>query len=339
MSVRRRSRLPFLVIFAALLFGWAGCKSACGGGGESIDIDGSSTVYPITATIEEAFRSETSSRVNIGVSGTGGGFQKFCKGETDISDASRPITSGESEKCQKNGVEFIELPIAYDGISVVVHPENDWVGKLTVAELQKLWSPEAQGEITRWSQLREGWPDEKIELYGPGTDSGTYDYFVEAIIGEDGSTRMDFNQNEDDNVLVRGVSRSKYALGFFGFAYYEQNKEQLKVVSVEDGVAETGEGAVEPTRQTIAEGAYQPLSRPLFIYVNKKSADRKLVEKFVDFYLSSAAEQVPEAGYVPLPESTYGLVRERFEGRTTGSLFEGGAEVGVTVETLLQEAK
>jgi phosphate transport system substrate-binding protein len=322
-----------------MLFGWAGCKSACGGGGESIDIDGSSTVYPITAAIEEAFRSETTARVNIGVSGTGGGFQKFCKGETDISDASRPITSGEVEKCHKKGVEFIELPIAYDGISVVVHPENDWVDQMTVAELQKLWSPEAQGEITRWSQLREGWPDEKIELYGPGTDSGTYDYFVEAIIGEDGSTRMDFNQNEDDNVLVRGVSRSKNALGFFGFAYYEQNRDQLEVVSIDDEGGESGEGAVEPTRETIAAGSYQPLSRPLFIYINRASADRKLVEQFVDFYLKKAGERVPDAGYVPLPASTYKLVRERFETRTTGSLFEGGAEVGVTVETLLKQSK
>ena len=318
MSVRRRSRLPFLVIFAALLFGWAGCKSACGGGGESIDIDGSSTVYPITATIEEAFRSETSSRVNIGVSGTGGGFQKFCKGETDISDASRPITSGESEKCQKNGVEFIELPIAYDGISVVVHPENDWVGKLTVAELQKLWSPEAQGEITRWSQLREGWPDEKIELYGPGTDSGTYDYFHEAILGEETSHRQDYSPTEQDRTIIQGVTGSKYAMGYLGFAYYSENQDSVQAVSVKDGEGDY----VEPSLETALSGDYTPLSRPLFTYPKVSALQEAHIEAFTRFWIENATSReivAEEVGYVPLSEDEQQTMLTRIDDAVDGS--------------------
>ncbi len=304
--------------------------------GNRVEIDGSSTVFPVTEAVADEFGSDHQSRVTIGVSGTGGGFKKFCRGETAINNASRPILPVELERCEKNGVEFIELPIAYDGITVVKHADNDWVDEMTIADLKKIWEPDAQNDIDRWNQVREEWPDRKLELFGAGVDSGTYDYFTKAIVGEEGASRGDFTSSEDDNVLVKGVSGDENALGFFGFAYYRENDDKLDAVPIK---AEGASEAVAPGKETIASGEYQPLSRPLFIYVKADAAGRDAVEKFVDYYLTEGGPVIEDVGYVGLPEATYEKVRERFEAGTTGSLFGGeGSQVGVSVDRQLDEA-
>ena len=299
-----------------------------------IRIDGSSTVYPITEAVAEEYRGK-GAKVTIGVSGTGGGFKKFCAGETDISDASRPVKKVEQDKCKAAGIDFIELPVAYDGIAVVVNPQNDWVDHFTVEELKKLWEPAAQGKITKWSQIRAGWPDEEIHLFGPGVDSGTYDYFTKAIVGEEHSSRGDYTSSEDDNVLVQGVSTDKYALGYFGYAYYAENKGKLRVVPIDDGNEADGKGPIAPSVETVANGTYQPLSRPIFIYVSSKAVQRPEVVAFVEFYLHNAPKLVTEVGYIPLPPKAYELAMARLKARTFGSVFSGGSKVGVTVEQLL----
>ncbi|MCF6093712.1 PstS family phosphate ABC transporter substrate-binding protein [Microaerobacter geothermalis] len=264
-----------------------------------IQIDGSSTVFPISEAVAEEFMAANPDvRVNVGVSGTGGGFKKFTVGETDISDASRPIKDSEAQKAKENGIEYIEIPVAFDGLSVVVNPENDFVDYLTTEELKKIWEPNSQ--VTKWSQVREGWPDEEIKLYGPGTDSGTFDYFTEVINGEDGASRSDYTASEDDNVLVQGIAGDKYSLGYFGYAYYIENKDKIKVVPI-DG----GNGPIEPTDETVNNGTYAPLSRPIFIYVSKKSLQRPEVKAFVEYYLTEGPNFVPEVGYVPLPQDMY----------------------------------
>lgn len=304
----------------------------------SIAIDGSSTVYLITEAMAEEFgKKYPGVRITVGISGTGGGFKKFCNGETDINDASRPIKSSEIEQCQKNGIDYIELPIGYDGIAVVVNPQNDWVDYMTVEELKKLWEPEAQGKITRWNQIRPNWPDKPINLYGPGVDSGTFEYFTEAIVGKAGSARGDFLASEDDNVLVHGVANDIGGLGYFGLAYYEENTDKLKVVPIDSGT-----GPVTPTMETVRNGTYRPLSRPLFIYVKKTAAERPEVKAFVRFYLDpkNAMTIIKEVGYIPLPEEVYKLALERFEKGLTGSVFGGkGAQPGITLEELLKREK
>ncbi len=305
-----------------------------------IKIDGSSTVYPITEAVAEEFQKidRGKIRVTVGISGTGGGFKKFCGGETDISDASRPIKPTEVELCKKNDIEYIELPVAYDGLAVVVNPKNHWVVSITVEELKKIWEPAAQGKITRWKQIRQGWPDKEIHLFGPGVDSGTYDYFTEAIVGKEHSSRGDFTSSEDDNVLVQGIATDLYALGFFGVAYYEENKEKLKLVGIDDGNDENGKGPVLSTYENVVKGLYQPLSRPLFIYVNRKSADREEVQRFVEFYIKSGTTLTKEVGYVALPDKAYELDLKRFGKHITGSVFGGhGSQVGVKIEDLLQK--
>lgn len=299
-----------------------------------IQIDGSSTVYPITEAVAEEFqKANPDTKVTVGISGTGGGFKRFVRGETDINDASRPIKSSEIEACQANGIEFIELPVAFDAIAVVVNKDNTWVDYLTVEELKKIWEPEAQGKSIRWSDIRPGWPDKPITLFGPGVDSGTFEYFTEAIVGEAGKSRGDYVASEDDNVLVQGVSQDTYALGYFGLAYYIENQDILRAVPIKKG---DGEPAA-PTPENVEKGLYQPLSRPLFIYVNAKSAERDEVEKFVTFYLKNAANLVKEVGYVPLPQKAYELALERFKKRVTGSVFGGhGATVGVSIEEILK---
>jgi phosphate transport system substrate-binding protein len=322
---------------AATLAGTA----ACGGGSESgsagiIAIDGSSTVFPITEAVAEEFQKTTDARVMIGVSGTGGGFKKFCQGETALTGASRPIRPSEVELCQQHGIEYIELPVAYDGLAVVVNPKNDWVDHLTVEELKTLWQPEAQGKIMRWNQVRAGWPDQEIHLFGAGVDSGTFDYFTAAIVGTEHSSRGDFTSSEDDNVLVQGVSTDPLALAFFGFAYYSENQEALKLIPIEDGNDANGAGPIAPSQETVANGTYQPLARPIFIYVSTAAAQRPEVQQFVDYYLTQAAGLVKEVGYIPLPGRAYELTAKRFQDRKTGSLFEGeGSKIGVTVEELL----
>ncbi|MCB0429914.1 MAG: PstS family phosphate ABC transporter substrate-binding protein [Flavobacteriales bacterium] len=275
----------------------------------SVKIDGSSTVYPITEAVAEDFRNEQPEvRVTVGVSGTGGGFKKFCRGETDINDASRPIKDKEVELCKENNIEYVSLAIAYDGLAVVVNPANDWMNDITVEELKKLWEPAAQGVITKWSQVRAGWPDEEIHLFGPGVASGTYDYFTEAIVGESGSSRGDFTASEDDNVLVQGIASDKFAIGFFGLAYYEENQDKLKLA----GVSDNGAPAVKPNMETVSSGTYAPLSRPIFIYVSSAAAQRPEVRAFVDFYLEQAPEISKEVGYIPLPQADYEKARTDF---------------------------
>jgi len=274
----------------------------------TIKIDGSSTVYPITEAVAEEFRvDEPQVQVTIGISGTGGGFKKFGRGETDISDASRPIKDKEVKICKENNISYVGLSVAYDGLAVLINPDNDWVDNFTIEELKKIWEPEAQGVIMKWSQIRPEWPDEEIHLYGPGVASGTYDYFTEAVVGESGSSRGDFTASEDDNVLVQGIASDKYGLGFFGLAYYEENKDKLSLVAV-DG----GNGPVAPTLETVSNGTYSPLSRPLFVYVNSSAAKKVEVQKFIMFYLENAPELSAEIGYVPLPAELYKIEKEKF---------------------------
>ena len=264
----------------------------------SISIDGSSTVYPITEAVAEEFREVAPDvQVTVGVSGTGGGFKKFSRGEIDISDASRSIKSKEATMCEENQIKYVELAVAYDGLAVIVNPANDWVDHFTVEELKMLWEPKAQGTITKWSQIREGWPEEEIHLFGPGTASGTYDYFSEAICGKKVGTRGDYTASEDDNVLVQGISRDKFGLGFFGLAYFEENADKLKLVGVDNGT-----GIIKPSLETVGNGTYAPLSRPIFIYVSNKGAAKPQVKEFVSFYLKQAAILAAEVGYIPLPK-------------------------------------
>jgi phosphate transport system substrate-binding protein len=291
---------------------------------EVIAVDGSSTVFPVTEAVAEEFqKAYPGARVTVGSSGTGGGFQKFCRNETDISDASRPIKATEIEACRSAGIEFIELPVAYDGIAVVVNPRNTWVTSMTVEELRKLWEPAAQGRITRWNQIRPGWPDREIHLFGAGVDSGTFDYFTEAIVGKEAQSRGDYTSSEDDNVIVQGVSSDEVALGYFGYAYYEQNKDKLKLVAIDDGDATNGDGPIAPSPETVAGGTYRPLSRPIFIYPKVRALERPEVLDFVVFYLSKGAPLVREVGYIPLTERELELARGRFSSRKTGTMYTG----------------
>jgi phosphate transport system substrate-binding protein len=302
----------------------------------NIAIDGSSTVYPITEAVAEEFQKGKDVRVTIGVSGTGGGFKKFCKGEVAIAGASRPIKPTEVELCKAGGIEYIELPVAYDGLAVAVHPSNTFAATMTVAELKKIWEPEAQGKVTKWNQIRPEWPDKEIHLFGAGVDSGTYDYFTLAINGKEHASRGDFTSSEDDNMLVQGVANDELAMGFFGFAYYSSNATKLKAVAVDDGDPKNGEGGITPSQETVANGTYQPLSRPIFIYVSKAAANRPEVSGFIEYYLTKGTSLVQETGYIPLPPKAYELALARFKGNKVGSMFAGeGSKVGVTVEDLL----
>lgn len=275
-----------------------------------IQIDGSSTVFPITEAVAEEYRSVSpNTRVTIGVSGTGGGFQKFLRREIDINNASREIYPSEIKTAKEKGIEYVQLSVAYDGLAVVVHPENDWVDQLTVEELEKIWEPSAQGEITHWNDVREEWPNEELHLFGPGVASGTYDYFTEVIVGESGASRGDFTASEDDNVLVQGVSTDQNALGFFGLAYYEENQEDLRLIPVVNDEGKT----VKPSIETVSDGTYNPLSRPLFIYVRKESAQQEGVQEFVNFYLENAGKLAKQIGYVPMPDSAYQAQMEKFK--------------------------
>lgn len=289
-------RLFFLVMSIATLSA-ANAQAAKLRG--KVSIDGSSTVFPITEAIAEEFRSvQPRVRVNIGVSGTGGGFKKFTVGEIDINDASRHIKSKEQAKAKANNINYIELPVAFDGVTVVINNKNTWAKSMTTAELKKLWNRDSK--ITKWSDLREGWPETEIKLYGPGTDSGTFDYFTEAINGKSGNCRSDFTKSEDDNVLVKGVAGDVGALGFFGFAYYKENKDKLQAVAIDNG-----KGAVAPSMVSINDGSYAPLSRPVFIYLNTAAYKRPEVKAFVDFYLNTASSLVKDVGYIPLRSEQY----------------------------------
>ncbi|MCI0846042.1 MAG: PstS family phosphate ABC transporter substrate-binding protein [Chloroflexi bacterium] len=324
---KRRRRLAL----AGALVGLALVLAACGAG--TIDIDGSSTVFPISEAMVEEFAkvSVVPSRLVIGISGTGGGFKKFCAGETDINNASRPIKQSEVEKCAENGVEYIELPIAIDGITITVNPDNDFVQCLTVADLHAMWSPEAEGKIKRWIDVRPEWPDQTLRLYGPGVDSGTFDYFTRVINGEAQASRGDFTSSERDNVLVQGVSGDRSSLGYFGYAFALENRDILKVVAV-DG----GNGCVFPTSETINDGSYEPLSRPLLMYVARESADVDAVKDFVRYHISPERERlIEEVGFVAFPARVYELALARFEKGLTGTLFGGSDPQQGTVEEIL----
>ena len=295
-------------------------------------IDGSSSVYPITEAVAEEYRVNHSDiRITVGVSGTGGGFKKFARGETDISNASRPITNKEAAACKANNITFIEIPVAYDGLAVVVSTSNDFVDYLTVAELKKIWEPAAQQKINSWKQVRESFPDLPIRLYGAGTSSGTYDYFTEAIVGKAKSSRGDYTASEDDNVLVQGVASDKGGLGYFGLAYYMENKSKLKLVGVDNG-----KGPVFPSDSTVTFGSYAPLSRPEFIYVNTKSASNVVVKDFIKFYIDNAVQLVKEVGYVPLPADVYQMAYQRFLNNKQGSMFEKATTVGADLKKLME---
>jgi len=300
----------------------------------NVMIDGSSTVFPISEAMAEEFMAANKGvQVTVGVSGTGGGFKKFCAGETDMANASRPIKQEEIDLCKQNGIEYVELPVAFDGLSVVVNKENDWATCLKPDELGAMWKPDAEGKVMKWNQVRPDFPDQALALFGPGTDSGTYDYFTDATTGEEGESRGDYTASEDDNVIVQGVESDKGSLGFFGFAYYEENKDQLKLIEVENSDGK----CVTPNPTTIADGSYNPLSRPLFVYVSTKALEAKPeVQKFVDFHFDDANQGlIAEVGYVALPAEILEKVKARVAAKTTGTIFEGGSSVGVKLSEKL----
>lgn len=302
-----------------------------------VKIDGSSTVYPITEAVAEEFQKVKKNAVNVtvGISGTGGGFKKFCRGETDISDASRPILKKEMEDCAKQGITYFEMPIAYDALTVVVHPQNSFIKGMTVAELKKIWEPAAQGKLMNWKDVNPAYPDLPLKLYGAGSDSGTFDYFTEAIVGKAKSSRGDYTASEDDNVLVQGISSDKGGIGYFGFSYYIENQKKLKAIAIDDG-----KGPVMPSPETVDNGTYQPLSRPIFIYVNEKSMGKPEIKEFVEFYMKEAAKLVKEVKYIALPAHIYTGNLEHIAKKKIGSVFGGKSDVGLTIEDLMKrEAK
>ncbi len=336
------ARLKDWRILGLALAAAAAVSFACGNGDVSdggaggaprlsgdIAIDGSSTVFPITEAVAEEFRKvQPNVRVTVGIAGTGGGFQKFCNGETAISDASRPINQREVDACAARAVEFIELPVAYDALSVVVNPQNNWVSCITTAELKGMWQPAAQGSVGRWNQVNGAWPDSNLKLFGPGTDSGTFDYFTEVINGKARDSRGDFTASEDDNILVQGVAGDRNALGYFGLAYYLENQSRIKALQVD-----AGKGCIDPSAKSVEDGSY-PLARPLFIYVRKDTAERPEVKAFVDFYMKNAAKLSAEVGYVKFPDNIYRLATARWEARKTGTMYANAAS-GAPLEQLL----
>jgi phosphate transport system substrate-binding protein len=298
-----------------------------------IKMDGSSTVFPISEAVAEEFQISKRGkvRVTVGIAGTGGGFKRFCRGETDISNASRPILKEEMEACRAAGIKYIELPVAFDALTVVVHKDNTWAKSMTVAELRKIWEPGAQGRIKTWNQVRSDWPNQPLVLYGAGSDSGTFDYFTEAINGKAKASRGDYTASEDDNVLVQGVENNKNALGYFGYAYYVGHTGKMQAVAITNPKGQ----AVSPGVESVINGSYQPLSRPLFIYVRDTAAQRAEVSEFIRFYLTEGAELSKEVGYVPLPAQAYQVALKHFTDKKMGTVFGGVPEVGVTIDNLL----
>jgi phosphate transport system substrate-binding protein len=301
--------------------------------GGVVQIDGSSTVYPITEAVAEEFQlsQQGKTKVTVGVSGTGGGFKKFCRGELDIANASRPIQKAEMDACAAAGIKYFEIPIAYDALTVVVHPQNP-LTSISVEDLKKMWAPEAQGQITRWNQVNPAFPDAELKLYGAGADSGTFDYFTEAVVGKAKSSRGDFTASEDDNVLVQGISADINAIGYFGFAYYYENRDKLKALSIQ---AAPGQPAVAPTPETVIDGSYLPLARPMFVYISDKAWARPEVKEFMGFYLDNAATLSREVDYVPLPETAYTVIRGHLDEGKMGTVFGGEPATSITIEDLL----
>ena len=299
-----------------------------------VKVDGSSTVFPITEAVAEEFQNSTQGkvRVTVGISGTGGGFKKFCRGETDVQDASRPILKAEIEECAKNNIQYIELPVAFDAITIVVNNKNTWVKELSIEDMKKMWSPESQGKVLKWKDINSAWPDKGLKLFGAGSDSGTFDYFTEAINGKSKASRGDYTGSEDDNTLVVGVSTDEGALGYIPYAYYEANKAKLKIMPI---VNKKNNKAVIPSALTIKDGSYFPLSRPVFIYVNKKSREKKEVSDFVNYYITNADKLVTSVKYVPLTKKAYDLGLKRFKDNQSGTGFGGENDIGAKIEEIL----
>jgi phosphate transport system substrate-binding protein len=297
----------------------------------TIQIDGSSTVFPLSEAVAEAFQQQTQGRVRVtvGESGTGGGFRKFCRGETHISDASRPITSSEMAACRAAGIQYVEIPVAFDALTVVVHPSSP-LRSITVDQLRQIWRPEAQGQVNNWRQVNPAWPDMPLVLFGPGTASGTFDYFTEAVNGRSRASRSDFTPSEDDNVIVQGVASNPGAMGYFGLAYYEENRARLRALAIDNG-----NGPVEPSVANAENGSYAPLSRPMFIYVNAAALRRPQVQQFVQFYVNNAARFSSQVGYIPLPASAYQTYLQRVQQRTQGTAFGGRQAIGVTIAEVI----
>ncbi|MGE3975964.1 MAG: PstS family phosphate ABC transporter substrate-binding protein [Nitrospira sp.] len=310
-----------------------GSYPAQAGQSAMIKVDGSSTVYPLTEAVAEEFQNANRGniRVTVGIAGTGGGFKKFCRGEIDITDASRPILKEEMALCQKNGITYYELPIAFDALTVAVSPMNTWVTSMTVEELKRIWEPTAQGKITKWNQIRSDWPDAQLVLFGAGSDSGTFDYFTDAIVGKAKSSRGDYTASEDDNVLVLGIEKNKNALGYIPYAYYVAQMKKLKAVAIA-GKSEP----VLPSAETVVKGRYRPLSRPLFIYVSESAAKRPEVKHFVEYYLTEGPKLIAEVRYIPLPDQAYGIAHERFKKGVVGTGFGGEPEVGLSIEEIMK---
>jgi phosphate transport system substrate-binding protein len=339
MSLTTKLALVASIACVCLVLSCSGGGGTRTGSGEAavIKIDGSSTVFPVTEAVAEEFQKEKRGAVNVtvGISGTGGGFKKFVRGEIDLADASRPILAEEMAQAKANGIEYIELPIAFDALTVVVNNQNDWVTSMTVDELKKIWEPSAQGKITHWNQVRPNWPNEKIALFGAGSDSGTFDYFTEAIVGKAKSSRGDYTASEDDNVLVQGVEGNKYALGYIPYAYFAPHSNRMKAVGIE-WTKNKVQGPVMPSPENVLAGTYNPLSRPLFIYISTKSLQRPEVKDFADFYLKNVATLAREVKYLPLTDAAYQKASERLKNVQTGTAFGGVPEVGIPVEEILQ---
>ena len=325
-------RIAKLIMLMSAL---AGSGAAFAQQGPIVKVDGSSTVYPITEAVAEEYQKmkKNAVKVTVGISGTGGGFKKFCRGEIDISNASRPILTKEMEECRAAGIKYVELPVAFDALTVVTHPNNKFLTQITVDELKKIWEPGAQGKVTRWNQVNPAWPDAPIKLFGAGSDSGTFDYFTEAIVGKAKSSRGDYTASEDDNVLVQGVSRDVNSMGYFGYAYYAENSKKIKSIPI---IEKAGKPAVAPSMESVINGSYQPLARPIFIYVNAKSIDKPEIKEFVEYYLKSSVKLIREVKYVPLTDADYKHALENFTKKKTGTAFGGVAEVGVKVSDLLR---
>ncbi|WP_353674559.1 PstS family phosphate ABC transporter substrate-binding protein [Synechocystis sp. LKSZ1] len=319
-----------------LLLGLGLSLFACSGPTkEPITIDGSSTVYPISKAMAEAYQKENpeAPAVEVKFSGTTGGFRQFCEGKTQVSDASRPITQAEIDHCNKNNIRFIELPVAFDALTLVVNPQNTWVTSLTVADLKKMWQPSAENTIKKWNQIQPNFPDKPLTLFGAGTDSGTFDYFTEAIVGKAGASRMDYVKTEDDQITVQGVEQDPNAIGYFGLAYYEKAAKQLKPVAID-----SGKGPILPSRETVEKGQYNPLSRPLLVYANLEAAQKNdNLKDFMEFYLTKAPEVVPQVGYIPLPKEGYHLASVTFHNGEVGTVFEGHSQIGLTISELLRK--
>lgn len=331
--------IPSVILWLGLLTFVSSCSAPETTANQSdqsvITIDGSSTVYPITNEIAQEYQliSSEQPEVRVDISGTGGGFRHFCQGETDINNASRPITSEEMTTCEDNGVEYIELPVAYDALTVAVHPENDWVSAMTPEDLASIWEPSAEGSITQWNQVNSDWPRRPLNLYGPGSDSGTFDYFTEAIVGEAEASRTDYIDSEDDTLIVRGVSEDPYGLGYFGYSYYEENQSNLKALAIDNG-----NDSIKPSRETVRSGEYQPLSRPLMIYVNAESLETKTeLQEFVEYYLTQGRPFVKVVGSIPLMDETYNLALKRLENQQTGTVFAGEIPINFKMEDLLNQ--